>query len=333
MRTSIDTDAAALADEAAFWVARLHSDQATSADEAGFADWLADHPERRAAFDDAERTWLSFEALRNDRSAQEALGALRDKPAASRRRWLAGAVGLAAASAAGVAVYLDQRTHAYATGVGELRRVRLADGSVVSLNTDTRMRVRLDEHERLIWLDQGQAHFEVAHDAARPFRVLAGDEEVRALGTSFDVRREGDRIQVVLEEGVVALFRGDEATVLSADRAPEAVLQPGQAADIEPLEAVRIAHVDVRRTGAWRRGQLIFDAEPLARAVAEVNRYHARKIVLADPSLGDITISGVFQTGRPEAFADSLTAAFPIEIVSQDSSEIRLAAAAHGAQP
>ncbi len=327
MRTSLDTDTTLMAGQAAFWVARLHSDQATRADEARFAEWLAEQPERQAAYDEAERTWLAFERLRTDNYAQAAFAPLRAEKARSRRTWITGAFGLAAASAAGVALYLDQHSQTYATGVGELRRARLADGSTISLNTSTRVRVQLDGAQRRIWLDHGQAHFAVAHDPTRPFRVFVGDEEVRALGTAFEVRREGDRVQVILEEGSVALYRGDTETVLHADAPPELVLQPGQAADIEPMAIARVERIDLRRSGAWRQGQLIFDAEPLARAVAEVNRYHERKIVLADPSLNDIRISGVFQTGRLEAFADSLTAAFPIEIAVQNEAEIRLAGA------
>lgn len=316
-----------MAGQAAFWVVRLHSDQVTAADEAHFAEWLAEQPERRAAYDEAERTWLAFERLRADGYARRALATLGAKQTGSRRVWITGALGLAAASAAGVALYLDRHSRTYSTGIGELRRTRLADGSTISLNTSTRVRVQLDGDQRRVWLNYGQAYFAVARDPLRPFRVFVGDEEVRALGTAFEVRREGDRVQVILEEGVVALYRGDTETVLRADTPPEIVLQPGEAADIEPMANARVERIDLRRTGAWRQGQLIFDAEPLARAVAEVNRYHERKIVLTDPSLGDISISGVFQTGRPEAFADSLTAAFPIEIAGQSDAEIRLAAA------
>lgn len=316
-----------MAEQAAFWVARLHSDQVTSSDEARFAEWLAEQPARRAAYHEAERVWLAFEGLRNDGYAKAAFAALRAPPAHSRRALMAGVFGLAAASAAGLALYLDQHSRTYSTGIGELRRARLADGSTISLNTSTRVRVQLDGEQRRIWLDRGQAHFTVARDPARPFRVFVGAEEVRALGTVFEVRREGDRVQVILEEGVVALFRGDEQTVLRVDAAPDLVLEPGQVAQLAPLEPPRATAVDLRRAGAWRQGQLIFDNDPLAEAVAEVNRYHERQIVLTDPSLRDISISGVFQTGRPEAFADSLTAAFPIEITSQTEAEIRLAAA------
>jgi transmembrane sensor len=185
--------------------------------------------------------------------------------------------------------------------------------------------VQIDDAERRILLDRGQAFFNVAHDPSRPFRVFVGSEEVRALGTAFEVRRVGNRMRVILEEGVVALYRGEASTVLHAETTPDLVLQPGQAAELTPAQIVQVDAVDLRRAGAWRYGQMIFDAEPLAAAVAEINRYHRRKIVLNDPALGDIAISGVFQTGRPEAFADVLTQAFPVEIAHQDEREIRLA--------
>ena len=321
------------AEDAAFWVARLHSDQVTGADEAAFAAWLAERPERRAAYDAMERTWRALGALRNDAVANAALASLRANPEADagRRALLGGGFALAAASLAGVALYFGAGTQRYETGVGELRREALEDGSTISLNTASRVRVRYDERERRIWLDRGQAFFTVAHDASRPFRVFVGSEEVRALGTAFEVRREGERMRVILEEGVVAVYRAEGETVLRAaslEAEPDLVLRPGQAAELAPEGAAQVASVDLRRTGAWRYGQMIFDAEPLARAVAEINRYHRRKIVLSDAALGDIAISGVFQTGRPEAFADVLTTAFPIDIVSQNEREIRLAPAA-----
>ncbi|MEZ6023338.1 MAG: FecR family protein [Hyphomonadaceae bacterium] len=326
MAASSDESTTGTDGEAAFWVARLHSDQATSADEAAFATWIAGAPERRGAYEAAERTWRTFDALRADPMARAALGRLRSDPnrTTSRRMLLTGGMTMAAASVAGVALFFGSQGHAYETGVGELRRATLEDGSTISLNTDTRIRVRFDADERRIWLDRGQAHFAVAHDASRPFRVFVGEEEVRALGTAFEVRRVGERMRVILEEGVVAVYRGDTETVLAAE--PDLLLRPGQAAEIAPQQAAHVAQVDLRRAGAWRYGQMIFDADPLADAVAEINRYHRRQIVLDDPSLGRIEISGVFQTGRPEAFADVLTSAFPIRIVDENDREIRLAA-------
>jgi transmembrane sensor len=314
-------------DAAAFWVARLHSDQATSADEAAFAAWLLEKPERQVAYAAVERTWRDIGALRNAASLARAdLNALRAPPAPANRRnfLLGGSLGLAAA-AAGAALYLSGQGEVFETGVGELRRASLSDGSTISLNTETRVRVQIDDAERRILLDRGQAFFNVAHDPSRPFRVFVGSEEVRALGTAFEVRRVGNRMRVILEEGVVALYRGEVSTVLRAETTPDLVLQPGQAAELTPAQIVQVDAVDLRRSGAWRYGQMIFDAEPLAAAVAEINRYHRRKIVLNDPALGDIAISGVFQTGRPEAFADVLTQAFPVEIAHQDEREIRLA--------
>jgi transmembrane sensor len=319
------------AEDAVFWVARLHSDQATSADEAAFAAWVDAGPERRAAYESALAVWDQLGVMSADPMARAAFSAVRPPSSQSGSRRAFMGLGLAAAACAGAAVLIGPGSESYATGVGEQRRASLSDGSFISLNTDTRVRVRFDGAERRVWLDRGQAHFVVAHDAQRPFRVFVGDEEVRALGTAFEVRREDGRMRVVLEEGVVALYRGGSETVLGdAPHNPDLVLAPGQAAEIAPERPAHVEQVDLRRAGAWRRGQMIFDADPLWAAVAEINRYHRRQIVLVDPSLRDIAISGVFQTGRPEAFADVLTSAFPIVIVRDTEEQISLAAAPNG---
>jgi transmembrane sensor len=257
-------------DAAAFWVARLHSDQATSADEAAFAAWLLEKPERQVAYAAVERTWRDIGALRNAASLARAdLNALRAPPAPANRRnfLLGGSLGLAAAAAAGAALYLSGQGEVFETGVGELRRASLSDGSTISLNTETRVRVQIDDAERRILLDRGQAFFNVAHDPSRPFRVFVGSEEVRALGTAFEVRRVGNRMRVILEEGVVALYRGEASTVLHAETTPDLVLQPGQAAELTPAQIVQVDAVDLRRAGAWRYGQMIFDADASTMAV------------------------------------------------------------------
>src|SRR5262249_36104691 len=174
--------------------------------------------------------------------------------------------------------------------------------------------------------DQGQAHFIVASDRARPFRVFAGNEEVRALGTRFEVRRDGDAMKVTLEEGSVAIFREGGTQQLTApppaSRA-QAVLTPGQQATVAP-ETIHIAAVDTQRVLAWRFGQMSLDAEPLSDAIAEINRYNTRQIVLDDPRLGRMPISGLFQTGSPEAFVDAVSRLLPVEVESEDERSIRL---------
>lgn len=316
-------------EEAGRWVVRMHSDQVTSKDERMFAAWLAEDEANGAAYDRQNKLWSSVGALRHDSSAMEALSDLREatpQPERPTRR------GLLAASIAGGAIaaaggsWLGYRvlfgTQAYATEIGEQRRIVLDDGSAVTLNTNSALRLRFTDNERRLWLDHGQAFFAVAHDAGRPFRVFVGEDEVRAVGTAFDIRREGSRAMVTVEDGAVAVYRATVTERLRAE--PAVVVEASQQLVVAPAQEMRIAVVDTRRTGAWRFGQIVLDADPLSTAVAEINRYNARQIVIADPSLNGIAINGVFQTGRPEAFVETLTAAFPVSIQREDEFAIYL---------
>lgn len=317
---------APIEDDADFWVVRMHSDQVTSEDERLFAEWLAADPAHGEAYDRCNRLWAGFGALRHDPEVLDAFVGLRERaprPGPSRR-------GLLAASLAGGGLIVGGLlasealfgTKAYATEVGEQQRVVLDDGSTVTLNTDTAIRVRFEQGERKIWLDRGQAYFAVARDR-RPFKVFVGGDELVGTGSAFDVRKTGESARVTLEEGAVRIYRrANKADGSSA--APAVVLKPGERAVVAEAGAPRVAVVDPRGVGAWRFGRMVLDSEPLGSAVAEINRYNARQIVLADPALKDLALNGVFQTGKPEAFVEALVAAFPVEVRSQDAQTIYL---------
>lgn len=317
-------------EEATRWAVRMHSDQVTREDERAFTAWLAESEAHRASYDRQIALWAGVGALRDDPSAVAALQSLRSRaPEAGvgRRRLLFASAAGAAAIGGGLFAWRSLfASDSYQTAVGEQRRIILSDGSAVTLNTDSALRVRFDQAERRLWLDRGQAFFAVEHDAARPFRVFVGEDEVRAVGTAFDIRRQGERAQVTLEEGVVAVYRdADQAEVLSAERQPDVVLWPNEQVVVAPAAPINVAMVDTRRTGAWRFGQMVLESEPLSAAVAEINRYNARQIVIGDPSLNSVAINGVFQTGRPEAFVEALVAGFPVEVILEDDKTIVLA--------
>jgi transmembrane sensor len=270
---------------------------------------------------------------------------VRSRRGISRRLVIFGGLALVMAVTAGVVgPLLLGGTQTYQTVLGEQRRLQLADGSGVFLNTDTRLRVRFIASQRLVFLDRGQAFFEVTKDKSRPFRVFAGNSEVRALGTAFEVRRIGETIQVTLEEGQVAIYRrADSASQLltanpsavisppasfssSEVSPPVAVLSPGQQAILKSMEPVAVNLVDVRKTQAWRYGRMILDNALLGDVISDLNRYGGVQIVLADPKLAAVRVSGVFHTGRPEDFVESVTAAFPIRVAHHGDGTILLKA-------
>ena len=212
---------------ATVWFARRRSGSMPAAELAELEAWLAADPANRAAYDAVDLTWRAAEALRSD---PEVL-ALREEALKARylpRRRLMG-VGLAAAAVIG-AVLLSPlaltsvgalralHDQEFRTGVGQQATVKLPDGSVVTLNTDTVLRTRADKGQRLLFLDKGQAYFKVAHDPAHPFVVAAGGRTVTALGTQFDVRVGPREFRVTLVQGKVRVEAPATAVVLGAHR-------------------------------------------------------------------------------------------------------------------
>jgi transmembrane sensor len=308
--------------EAADWFAKLRRPAITTKALRDFEAWKRD--ERNAlAFKRVEAGWKATGALASHPDVQAATAkALKRHPEwAVRVTWRTGAsVALAcglAAAAGGAYWFSRQLAPSYSTGVGEQRSVVLEDGSRVRLNTDSAVRVWYRGDERRVTLRRGEAFFEVAHDASRPFRVRAGAAGVVALGTRFDVRRETGSVSVVLLQGSVRVDRngGDARTLLPNQK----LVVTGQGVS-QPRPA------DAAETSSWTTGRLTFRGAPLRDAVAEVNRYSKRKIVLAVPdSVAAEPVSGVFDVGDTDAVVAALTMFFDLEASPPDGAVIRLA--------
>ena len=194
----------------------------------------------------------------------------------------------------------------FATGHGEQLTKRLADNSVLHLNTDSAVIVRFSAAERLVTVICGQAEFEVAHDPGRAFRVLGGAAEVVAVGTQFDVRLREDFTQVTVLEGRVSvgLAKAPANHGATQNAAPRYVqVSADQTLRVAAAEwpATPIG-VDAQRTVAWLHREIVFDHEPLDSVVAEFNRYAPKPVVISTPSLGKLEISGAFATDDTEAF-------------------------------
>jgi len=213
----------------------------------------------------------------------------------------------------------------YSTAIGGIQNVALADGSRITLNTNTHIRVILSDQERQIRLDSGEAFFEVAKDNKRPFVVYVDDKRVMAVGTKFAVRRNDSDVQVVVTEGRVKL-----ATV--PIHSAEAGGPPPAVAFLDAGTIARTSHSEVLvRPGAqseaeklltWRIGYVSFDNVPLAEAVAEFNRYNVRQIVIDDPAIAAVLIGGNFRSNNTEAFLDLLQSGFPISVEQRDDQVI-----------
>jgi transmembrane sensor len=292
----------ALLKEAAAWFSRLNTRSVSSATLEEFRIWRQ-APGRRDAYAEVERAWRRSAVLDGGADMKaavaEALSRGRGARAQPRAVQVVIALSLLLALGVGFAVWTQVSGETLATRVGEQRLVVLEDGSRVRLDTDTRLSARMDGQQRRVRLLKGQAFFEVAHDASRPFLVDAAGTQVRAIGTRFDVRRDADHVRVTLVQGVVDVRQPSEPARRVVRLTPgEQILANGR------LGSPR--RVDLEAATSWTDGRIIFHAVPLRVAIGEVNRYSRRKITLEAPNLGDEVVSGAFDSGDVDAFVSAV---------------------------
>jgi transmembrane sensor len=229
----------------------------------------------------------------------------------------------------GVGIYLKLAPSGelYATPIGGLASVPMADGSQVTLNTDSQIRIALTDTERRVELGHGEAFFEVFKDAARPFVVRAGNKRVIAVGTKFSVRREGNNIEVVVTEGKVRVEDRAEVHGSRADGSADVFLTPGSVARADDTGVLvqRKTLPEAEEQLSWRTGVLMFRNQSLGEAAAEFNRYNVRKIVIRDPRVAALRIEGNFRATNVEAFLRLLESGFPVRAETQ-ADQIVLAA-------
>ncbi len=246
------------------------------------------------------------------------LTALKDHPLL---RWPSAAIAVTVAGVAGLGLLLwslrptervaasDETTaQHFQTRHGEQRSYRLADNSLLHLNTDSAVTVRYTRYERLIVLNSGEADFEVNHEPKRAFRVLAGPAAVVDIGTKFDVRLQPASALVTVIEGRVAV---EPSATTGKDGAGARPDYPRRSVEVVANQQVSVADgewpgkpttVDAERVTAWLHRQIAFDHEPLGRVAAEFNRYVTKPIEITAPGLRNLEVSGVFSTDDPEEF-------------------------------
>jgi transmembrane sensor len=207
----------------------------------------------------------------------------------------------------------------YVTRLGEIRRVPLDDGSVMTINSDTALKVNLTSHAREVELAQGEAWFEVAKDAQRPFVVASGAVRAQAIGTAFRAqargwggsagdRRRGGNLDCRRCQPAPARAGGERAMVNAR------ALVHYQASETAPVD----------RALAWRNGMIDLNGTTLREAAEEFNRYNKRQIVIADPDVAGEQFDGLFRIGDPEGFAETLKATLSVSIDSSDPRIIRI---------
>ena len=320
--------------EAAVWTWRADSGELSAAERDRLEAWLRADSRHRRTFEELSRTWTTLDRMSERTWDQEPVAAFgRPQPpsflAAARGAksyWQAAAAAVLVV-AIGAVILTARRPglQVMSTAVGQQRQVTLADGSRLTLNTNTLLAVKLTSQRRDIYLRRGEAHFDVVHDASRPFFVHAGDAVISDVGTQFEVRLESDRdIDVLVDQGEVEVrglaaaagaagpgsgAGGRNADWVRALSAGEQLLIAGPHLAITAVSPRQIAD-DL----AWRDGAVVFEGEPLSQALAEVGRYTRAQVVLAEPQVASLRISGRFRTNDVPGFFRALQEALPVRV-------------------
>ena len=321
-----------ISQQAAQWWVVLHNAEASAAEKREFMEWVARAPERveaclrvarvHAAVSRSDVRWPQTSAedlVRNALAApDDSVVPLRPhvhpKREVERRRpvllWAAGlAASVIAAACLGWWLTLS-RSEQFQTKVGEQRSVLLADGSRVTLNTASKIEVRLQADHRVIQLLQGEVLFEVAQDAQRPFDVHAGNVVVRAVGTQFDIDRRATRTAVTVVEGRVAMIGADSRT------GDLPVLSAGDRVVVDSAGPGALEHdVNLAEATAWTQHQLVFHHRPLGEVADELNRYNVGRIEIRSPSLREQEVTGTFRSNDVASFVAVLAGIPGVQVI------------------
>jgi transmembrane sensor len=307
-------------DAALGWIARLRSDAVSEQDHQSFALWLGEDNCHRQAMDQMLELWDDLGVVRKL--------PIEDSPpreAANSSRWAFASAALAACLV--VAVFLWPQlgnqpvASQYQTAKGERSSIELPDGSIARLNTESSISVTYTDKQRHISLLRGEAWFQVAPNKQRPFHVDAGEARVTALGTAFNVYLKDGSTDVTVTEGVVRVSELGE----TGARAPSTeVLRVNQKL-IVGNDGWQVSSVtDSAGPLAWQRGELVAQEMPLPELLEQLERYHPTEILIADPDLAVLTVSGVFQLDQPQATLHALELSLGIQADTVNATTIRL---------
>lgn len=320
----VSASAEKVRDEAAQFVARMDADAWSAADEAELQAWLDADPLRQGLLLQVQAHWLALTPAAQEATAGIGETVPADEPETvpasgwGRRGVMAGMAASAALAFAGWRWM--QTPAAYTTRLGEIRRLPLPDGSVMTMNSGSDLTVAMAPQAREIDLRQGEAWFEVAKDAKRPFVVASGDVRVRAVGTAFSVRRRETGVEILVTEGVVETWaEGDRNLRMRLEAGDRAMMSAHAVIDYETGISS-----SVDRALAWRGGMIDLDGRTLYDAADEFNRYNSRQIIIADPRVAREQLDGLFRVNDPEGFAAAVRASLGVSIDTSNPALIRI---------
>jgi len=343
----IENEAARRSEQAAAWRVRLADLRRQTCEE--LEVWLAADPRNATAWRDMQTAWEMLgdhatapEVIRLRRAAlayaNDAATGWRSQVRRNRGR-VAG-LGLSAAAllltAGSWLLWQSYHFEVYRTQAGERRMETLSDGSEITLDSNSEVRVRYSRHSRELVLSKGQALFNVAHDVLRPFSVAADRHQIVATGTSFNVDLLGSQLLVTLLEGhVVVVPHENDKNHAGSDMPLTGAVNPSQARIeldageqlvLAPSDLPSVTRVNVDHAVAWEKGRLVFEDESLGSVVRRVGRYSAHSIAIADEGTSRLRISGVFHEGDVEGFISTIVDYLPVRAQRESDGSIVLSA-------
>ncbi len=295
------------------WVARMGNPVVGARMQAAFLAWLESDPEHLRRYELAKAEQAALEDLRGTFAMDLARLRRSERHVASPRRFvLAGGLAVAALAVAAVVLIPSPEARLYESAPGQIMDVALDDGSRVTLDADSAIRVSLTGDVRRVILERGAAYFDVAHDATHPFQVAVGDRRVIVTGTRFVTALTGDGAHISLLQGRVVVGTRDAAEKAAVQGA--LALAPGERAVFHPGQpAIEKARVDVEMTTAWRKRRLVFQDASLSDVVVAAARYSERPLVVADPELARVKVTAVLPLEGEGTLVARMTALLPIE--------------------
>jgi len=303
-------NASSVEQRAADWLEQRSSETWGEAQDAELETWLATSPAHAVAFLRLEAAWNRTTRLSALKQPMRPIPA----PQAPRHTGLkiaAAVLVTAALSIGGSLLATQQDNQTFATTIGGREALALNDGSKIELNTDTVLRIARGSEQRKVWLDKGEAYFDIKHDAAHPFIVMVGNHRITDLGTKFIVRQDGARLEVKLIEGSARVDTQD---------GKRAVLKPGDVAvaTATGMTMLKKPVAEMATELGWRRGVLTFNHTTLAEAVAQFNRYNRQKLVIADSSIAKLEIGGTFPADDVTLFGRAAKNALGLNVKNRD---------------
>lgn len=299
-------------DQAADWLVRRQNPEWSVRDQADFDFWLNASDGNKAAYWRLKHSWDRADRIR-------ALGLRSNTTRALFGKWIGGVAAAILVMIMGASYFVwpqfsaihPVETRIFQTAVGGHEQLILAEGSKVELNTGSSLRTAISGRGREVWLEKGEAYFEVTHAPDHPFVVHAGDHKVTVLGTKFAVRRDNGKVVVSVVEGRVQLAddkEGHTSRLSILARGDRAVAQGNTTlVSSQPVGQIENAL-------SWRSGMLTFDATPLEDVAAEFNRYNRVQILIVDPQAKLIPVGGRFPASKAEAFTRLLHDAYGLKV-------------------